>query len=57
MVELVFDCEAIGLHDYSFLLDDDLNVHMIVAVGIFEKFDYITMKSYMIKKTDMINKC
>ena len=50
-------CEMLGLHDTSFLLDDDVNQHTIVAVGIFEKFDYVTMKNYLIGKTDVIDKC
>ena len=50
-------CEALGYHDYSFLLDDDVNQHTIVAVGIFEKFDYVTMKNYLREKTNVIHKC
>ena len=42
-----FSMEVLGNYDYSFLLDDNTNQHMIVAVGIFEKFDYVTMKQYL----------
>ena len=35
---LTMKMEVLGNHDYSFLLDDDTNQHIIVAVGIFEKF-------------------
>ncbi len=44
------DCEVLGNHDYSFLFDTKDNVNNIVAVGIFEKFDYLTMKAYLLKK-------
>ena len=54
---LVFKCEALGNHDYSFLLDDSTNNHMIVGVGIFEKFDFISMKAYMLEKCTLVNKC
>ena len=49
--------EVLGNHDYSFLLDDEKNQHMIVAVGIFEKFDFVTMKNYMAEKCSLTNKC
>jgi len=54
---LCFKCEALGAHDYSFLLDEPVNQHIIVGVGIFEKFDYVSMKQYMLEKCVLINKC
>lgn len=53
----MFKYEALGAHDYSFLLDEEVNQHIIVGVGIFEKFDYLSMKQYMLKKCTLINKC
>lgn len=52
----VMKLEILGLHDQSFLLDDDDNHHTIVAVGIFEKFDYVTMKMYLAEKSKVIDK-
>ena len=54
---LTMSMEVLGNHDYSFLLDDEKNQHIIVAVGIFEKFDYVTMKNYMFEKCSLTNKC
>jgi len=33
---LAFGCEALLFHDYSFLLEEEVNRHMIIGVGIFE---------------------
>ena len=54
---VVFKCEALGAHDYSFLLDEQHNQHIIIGVGIFEKFDYISMKQYMLEKANKLDKC
>ena len=57
VMKVVFKCEVLGLHDWTFLLDDDDNNHIIVAVGVFEQFDYLTMKNYLNSKSAMIDKC
>lgn len=46
-MKIVFKCQPLGLHDWSFLLDNDDNHHIIVVVGIFEKFDYVSMKMHI----------
>jgi hypothetical protein len=57
LMKVLIKCEILGLHDWSFLLDDSDNHHMIVAVGVFEKFDFVTMKMYLTQKTKIIDKC
>lgn len=57
LLKVVLGLEITGLHDFTFLLDDTDNTHMIVAVGTVEKFDYLTMKQYLNDKVELIDKC
>lgn len=57
IMSVAFRCEPLGNHDFQFLLDEDTNAHTIIGVGFFEKFDYISMKNYMIEKSEKIDKC
>lgn len=54
---LVFRCQALGNHDFQFLLDEKDNNHIIVGAGIFEKFDYLAMKQHLLAKTTLLNRC
>ena len=54
---ITMKCEALSNHDYSFLLDEKVNQHIIIVVGIFEKFDYLSMKNFMLEKAVIIDKC
>ena len=50
-------CESTGYHDYSFLLDIQGNNHIIMGVGIFEQFDFVTMKNHLLNRALNIDKC
>ena len=54
---VAFKCEALGNHDFSFLLDQADNQHIIVGAGIIEKFDFVTMKQYCLEKCMALDKC
>lgn len=57
MMYLVFRCEALSFHDYSFLLDVEENNHTIVGVAVFEQFDYVNIKTHILEKLQNIHKC
>lgn len=48
--------EHIGLQDYSLLMDNERNTHIVVSVGIFEKFEFEDMKKYMSEKNEHIDR-
>jgi hypothetical protein len=52
----ILKCENLCFHDYSFLLDVEENKNTIVGVIIFEQFDFISMKTFILNKIDKIHK-
>ena len=56
MVYMIFRCESLNFHDYSFLLDVQENNNTIVGACIFEKYDYISMKNFLLERTAKIPK-
>jgi hypothetical protein len=53
---IAFRCEALFFHDYSFLLEEEVNRHMIIGIGIFEQFDYLSMKTFILDKAAKVHK-
>lgn len=50
-VYMIFRCESLNFHDTSFLLDVEENKNTIVGMCIFEQFDHISMKNFILEKT------
>jgi len=53
---MIFRCENLNFHDYSFLLDVEENKNTIVGTCIFEQYDFISMKAFILEKTAHIHK-
>jgi len=47
-----FECEAIGPLDQIFIYEQNDNRHIILGCGFCEKFDFVTMKQYLLEKTE-----
>ena len=57
MMWSIFQCEALSGHDYSFLLEENNNHANIMGAGVFEKFEFETMKKYLLEKAQHIHRC
>lgn len=51
-----FKCEIASLHDQSFLLDNTTNIHNVMGVATFDKFEYEPMIKYFSDKTKGMHK-
>ena len=51
------NCEGLGPFDAVFLLDDKKNYSNIVGFLQFEKFEFESMRDYLLDKTANIHKC
>ena len=54
---IFFDCESLGAFDSVFLLDDKNNYSNILGCMFFEKFEFESMKDYLLGKTENLHKC
>lgn len=53
---LLFGLEALEPFDAIMMLDDDKSVANIMAVAFFEKFEYESMRQYIIEKSENVHK-
>lgn len=48
---ICFDCESVPAYDSIFLLDDEKVIANIVGTLFFEKFEFESMRDYLLEKT------
>ena len=56
-MELVFGCEGLSSMDALFLNDDERNLSNLVACIFIEPYEYLSMKKFLIKRTEDIQRC